>query len=474
MNGHDADSPLPVTGNGDSNGVDKMPSRSSSPTEERNNTATDEQNTISPLENGLQDATITETEEPAMRRSTSFVSDYSKPDPPASVDGGFDGTTKEEVPRGTNTQDTNEDKPRLDYINIPSLLRKDLEEPEEEDMGDESHVARVLADMRASPEDMTDDDDDMTPEEAEEDQLLDQSALDIKAQATSSPNNQIPRVYSAPASKQSSPMILVRAEERNEPYGPDGIPFLPLDSYSPPSTKHMLPPLGYVPIQASVPAGGRRKIRLHLQEDIPRDLLSPRARSGSFLGHIRRRSSRMMFGSDVTLPVPEMEIVESTTTNRGSITVSWFEGTSSGELQEHVRKSVIRKLKMDNVELSYIRIIDETVDPPEGEYLQAIVPNADSAITRTHLISSCLFQKLCFRHTFRTGPAFCSVLALAPKIPTTMVPMVCIPLDRSTRPFAHPYLPRLLLVRTRDMILQGLTRILLGLMPTSLPCYGTS
>jgi hypothetical protein len=193
---------------------------------------------MSPLENGSQDAAITEAAEPAHHRSASVLSDYSKPDPPASVDAGFDG---EEVPRGTNTQDTNEDKPRLDYINIPSLLRKDLGESEEEDMGEESHVARVLADMRASSEDMTDDDDDLTPEEAEEDQLLDQSALDVKNQGTRSPNNQIPRVYSASPSKQTSPMIVVRAEERKEPYGPDGIPFLPLDSYPPPST-HILPP----------------------------------------------------------------------------------------------------------------------------------------------------------------------------------------------------------------------------------------
>lgn len=363
MSGHNVDS--------DSNGVDKMPPRSSSPTAGGKNTITDEQITISPLENGSQHAGITEMSETVLNRSTSVLSDVSKPDPPGSVDAGFDG---KEVPRGTDTQDTNEDKPRLDYINIPSLLREDLEEEDPE-----SHVARVLADMRASPEDMTDEDDDMTPEEAELDQLLetgDTSALIVKEQDTSSPDHQIQSVYSAPNLKQSSSLILRRPGEGNEPYGPDGIPFLPMDSYPPPAATHRLPP-GYIPQpvknQSSYrypPTGGRRKIRLHLQEDIPRDLQSPRARSGSFLGHIRRRSSRMMFGSDQTLPVPEMDTLESTTSARGSITVSWFEGTSSSELQEHVRKSVIRKLKMDsNAELSYIRVIDETVNPPEGEYL---------------------------------------------------------------------------------------------------------
>jgi hypothetical protein len=176
MNGHVVDSK--------SNGVEKVPSHSSSPTEGRNNGVTDEQNTILPYENGSQNAGITETSDPALHRSASVLSDFSKPDPPGSVDAGFDG---KEVPRGTDTQDTNDDKPRLDYINIPSLLREDLEELEEDDRGEESHVARVLTDMRAVPEDMTDDDDDMTPEEAEEDQLLDQSAIDVKKQSAGSP-----------------------------------------------------------------------------------------------------------------------------------------------------------------------------------------------------------------------------------------------------------------------------------------------
>jgi hypothetical protein len=412
MKGPDIDSPLAVSTSDDSNAVDKKPSRSSSPTESPteglNSAMTDELKTNLPLENGSSDALITETtSEPGYQRSTSFISDYSKPDPPGSVDAGFDGTTKE-VPDGTDTtQETSEDKPRLDYINVPSLLREDLEELEEEGdpelslMSDESHVARVLADMRqSSPEAMTDDDND-------DDERIKALGLDVKEQGTSSPSSQIQRVYNAPTLQQSSPLVLLIPEERQALYGPDGIPFLPrvdrkVDRYAPPpSATHALgyvpqavesqSPYRYAPIRASVPSSeGRRKIRLRLQEDTPRNLqTNQRARSGSFLGHIRRRSSRMMFGSDESQAIQEMaDPFESTTTDRGSITVSWFDGTSSLELQEHVRKSVIRKLKVDsNVELNYIRVIDETVDPPEGKKLQTVAPNAGSSAS-SHAVCS--------------------------------------------------------------------------------------
>ena len=56
--------------------------------------------------------------------------------------------------------------------------------------------------------------------------------------------------------------------------------------------------------------------------------------------------------------------------DRGTISVSWYDGTTSLELQQHVRKSVLRKLKSEkkDVELEDIRIIDESTDPPEGMF----------------------------------------------------------------------------------------------------------
>jgi len=53
---------------------------------------------------------------------------------------------------------------------------------------------------------------------------------------------------------------------------------------------------------------------------------------------------------------------------RGNISVSWFEGTGTAELQEHMRSSVCSKINLGrDQELENICIIDESADPPEGE-----------------------------------------------------------------------------------------------------------
>lgn len=74
----------------------------------------------------------------------------------------------------------------------------------------------------------------------------------------------------------------------------------------------------------------------------------------------------MMFGSRTFSDLDELE---SSLVDRGRISVSWFAGTSSLELQEHVRKSIVRKLALKkNIELEDIRVFDESADPPEGEF----------------------------------------------------------------------------------------------------------
>ena len=54
--------------------------------------------------------------------------------------------------------------------------------------------------------------------------------------------------------------------------------------------------------------------------------------------------------------------------DRGTTTVSWFEGTSSAELAEHVNKSEARKLEFGNDPQldDNIPILDTNNDPPEG------------------------------------------------------------------------------------------------------------
>lgn len=149
-------------------------------------------------------------------------------------------------------------------------------------------------------------------------------------------------------------------------------PAVPEASGSPPRQAihaiHHMPqhlPMSYGYAIAPVPSpyatpigGGRRKIKLRLEEDVRTD-----SRRGSFFS----RSFRHRRNDSIQ----SVDSVADHGVDRGSITVSWFEGTTSAELQEHVRKSVIRKMGLHgDVELRDMRIIDETMDPPEGKDLR--------------------------------------------------------------------------------------------------------
>ena len=126
-----------------------------------------------------------------------------------------------------------------------------------------------------------------------------------------------------------------------------------------------------IPAQSSMmtpSSGGRRKIRLHLQQDV-RNLPGQ-----GFLGHFRQRS-RNMFGHS--------EDMDDDFVDRGRITVSWFEGTTSQELQEHVRRSAFRKLKLQkHIELTDLRFVDESSDPPEGKFRWSSTPCIYSLLAR--------------------------------------------------------------------------------------------
>lgn len=103
---------------------------------------------------------------------------------------------------------------------------------------------------------------------------------------------------------------------------------------------------------------GRRKIHLHMQEEVQQ---GGRKRS-SFLGHFRTRSQRIIGMHSI----PEQPQLVST--DRGLLSVSWFPGTSAIELQEHVRRSVIRKLQLPpKAQLVDLRLLDESMNPAEGK-----------------------------------------------------------------------------------------------------------
>jgi hypothetical protein len=134
-------------------------------------------------------------------------------------------------------------------------------------------------------------------------------------------------------------------------------------SGSPPPAIHAaihqhLPMYGYAPVPyAATPiiGEGRRKIKLRLEEDLRID------ERRSFFSRSFSRHKR----DDSLLSVDSVAQIG---IDRGSIAVSWFEGTTSAELQEHVRKSVVRKMGLhEDVKLNDLRIVDETMDPPEGK-----------------------------------------------------------------------------------------------------------
>jgi hypothetical protein len=126
------------------------------------------------------------------------------------------------------------------------------------------------------------------------------------------------------------------------------------------------PPLG----------GGRRKITLQLQED---------AHDSSRRSFFFRRSSKSR--------ASPLQSIEEGGIDRGTVNVSWFEGTSSAELQEHVRRSVIRKMNLDSdARLVDFRIMDQSESPPEGEFRnESLVNKCDTF--KTHLLSlPCFFS----------------------------------------------------------------------------------
>jgi hypothetical protein len=117
----------------------------------------------------------------------------------------------------------------------------------------------------------------------------------------------------------------------------------------------------------SMAGGGKRRINLLLVEDKTSTTMEQPERS-SFLSF--RRPS--ILRNPIHPPIRE-EVASNPGRNQwinhGSLTISWYEGTSSLELQEHVRNSVIHKLGlMGTSKLADFRVLDASTDPPEGVF----------------------------------------------------------------------------------------------------------
>ena len=136
------------------------------------------------------------------------------------------------------------------------------------------------------------------------------------------------------------------------------------------------------PLPMPPSSNGKRKIFLRLvevvgQEEAPSTVDSRRSRTSLLLGSFRRRTSiRNSFGNIMDLE-PETPATSATPAfgrgskelHRGKITVSWYEGTSSTELQEHVHRTVLRKLQLTSsskTKIQDVSIWDDSVNPPEG------------------------------------------------------------------------------------------------------------
>ena len=121
---------------------------------------------------------------------------------------------------------------------------------------------------------------------------------------------------------------------------------------------------------------GKRKIHLRLIEDVS-SLMQPE-KSG-FLSFRRKKGilrSPMHTSSISEFGAKKSGSRDSSGEDRGSLTVSWYEGTSSVELQEHVRNSIIRKLGIrGTTKLLDFRVLDESSDPPEGKFTCFILSN---------------------------------------------------------------------------------------------------
>lgn len=133
--------------------------------------------------------------------------------------------------------------------------------------------------------------------------------------------------------------------------------------------------IGFIPSGGGPPPmimskPGRTKIDFRLEEEMVQSARK-HFRKSSIFGTIRKSSTRMLrLGRHDMDASGESQMITSWV-DRGTISVSWYDGTTSLELQQHVRNSVIRKLKSEkkDVELEDIRIIDESTDLPEGTFI---------------------------------------------------------------------------------------------------------
>jgi len=143
---------------------------------------------------------------------------------------------------------------------------------------------------------------------------------------------------------------------------------------------------------------GRRTMKLKLMEEVRTDgLLQNEGSKKSIFSRVSvlARRTRSMGSSD-DLEVreqSEMEVnsgspqkMKTTAVDRGEVTISWYDGTSTVELHDHVRKSVETKMRIGRKKLLLnLRVIDESTDPPEEIVLSPFIPDGSSFLVKFYV-----------------------------------------------------------------------------------------
>jgi hypothetical protein len=132
---------------------------------------------------------------------------------------------------------------------------------------------------------------------------------------------------------------------------------------------------------------GRRSITLRLLEEVDDDTSGNNSALSTPFKRLNLKRFRSLSLSTVMVPLDDKIDMtdrsnnkkESSIIDRGIISVSWYEGTTSNEMQEHVTNCVLRKLRSgrgttssggkEKMVLEDVRLLDENDVPHEGQFV---------------------------------------------------------------------------------------------------------
>lgn len=144
----------------------------------------------------------------------------------------------------------------------------------------------------------------------------------------------------------------------------------------------------HIPSQPGVlqhPSGGRRTMKLRLMEEVHGNIPPHEGSKKSIFSRVSvlaRRTRSMGSSDDFEMDDKSEFLLNGSppkvrpTMDRGEISISWYDGTSTVELQDHVRKSIENKLRIGRKKLLLnLRIMDESSDPQEEIVLSPFIPD---------------------------------------------------------------------------------------------------